>query len=654
VQHYLSQESAGQWLLVLDNADDLDMWTKKTDSNTKSTLLIDSLPRSNQGSIVFTTRSRKAASKFAQSNVVHVAAMDEETATGVLRNSLFNKEVLNDGPSVAELLILLACLPLAIVQAAAYINENDISLADYVSLFDDREENVIEVLSEEFEDEGRYRDLKNPIATTWLISFEQIRVRDPLAADYLSFMSCIDAKAIPLSLLPPAQSKKKEIDAIGTLSAYSFITKRPADQSFDLHRLVHLATRNWLREQNLLSEWTAKTLARLVKVFPNNNHENRAVWRSYLPHAHYVQSSEAFQSSPEENVDWIELYGLCLFSDGRWKEAETAIMQVVETRKKLLGEEHPGTLHRIAILAATYRNQGRWKEAEELGVKVMNTSLRVLGEEHPDTLRRIANLASTYWNQGRWKEAEELDGKVMNTSLRVLGDEHPDTLARIANLAATYQHQGRWKEAEELEVKVMKASLRVLGEEHPDTLSRIANLASTYRNQGRWKEAEELEVKVMNTSLRMLGEEHPDTLHCIANLAATYQNQGRWKEAEELEVKVMKASLRVLGEEHPDTLRRIANLASTYWNQGRWKEAEELGVQAMDARKRVLGKEHPNTLDSMANVALTWKSQGRNVEAILLMERCIELRNKVIGPHHPGNEFSLRHLNQWRMEALEI
>ncbi|OCK72799.1 hypothetical protein K432DRAFT_430890, partial [Lepidopterella palustris CBS 459.81] len=366
VQHYLSQESTGQWLLVLDNADDLDMWLKKTDSSIKSTRLIDSLPRSDKGSIVFTTRSRKAASKFAQRNLIYVPEMDEEAATLVLRNSLANREVLNDGPTVVQLLRLLTFLPLAIVQAAAYINENDISLAEYVSLFDDREENIIEVLSEDFEDEGRYHDLKNPIATTWLISFEQIRVRDSLAADYLSFMSCIDPKAVPLSLLPPAQTKKKEIDAIGTLSAYSFITKRPADQCFDLHRLVHLATRNWLREQKLLSEWTAKTIARLAEVFPNNNPKNRTIWRSYLPHAHYVQASDVFQNTVEENLPWIELFGLCLLSDGRWKEAEMALMQVMGTRKRVLGDEHPDTLLSMGNLASTYRNQGRWKEAEEL------------------------------------------------------------------------------------------------------------------------------------------------------------------------------------------------------------------------------------------------------------------------------------------------
>ena len=43
----------------------------------------------------------------------------------------------------------------------AYINENGIALADYLSLLADQEEEVIELLSEDFENDGRYRSVKN-------------------------------------------------------------------------------------------------------------------------------------------------------------------------------------------------------------------------------------------------------------------------------------------------------------------------------------------------------------------------------------------------------------------------------------------------------------------------------------------------------------
>jgi hypothetical protein len=47
-------------------------------------------------------------------------------------------------------------------------------------------------------------------------------------------------------------------------------------------------------------------------------------------------------------------------------------------------------------------SDGRYDEAEELQVQVMQTMKRALTDEHPDTLTSMGNLASTYRNQGRW------------------------------------------------------------------------------------------------------------------------------------------------------------------------------------------------------------------------------------------------------------
>jgi hypothetical protein len=281
VQEHLSKGNAGKWLLVFDNADDIDMWIAKPGSGSGSAQgsggLIDYLPRSKQGSIVFTTRDRKTAVKLAQENIVEVQEMNEELSVLLLQKCLGNPDLVKNRQDAIALLTELTYLPLAIVQAAAYINENGITLAEYLLLLEEQEEEVIHLLSEEFQDSGRYRNVKNPVATTWLISFEQIRRRDALAADYLSFMCCIDPKDIPQSLLPPGPSRKKEIDAIGTLHAYAFISKRPADLALDFHRLVHLATRNWLRKEGTLTQSAKKAIVRLEEMFPDDDDENRSV-----------------------------------------------------------------------------------------------------------------------------------------------------------------------------------------------------------------------------------------------------------------------------------------------------------------------------------------------------------------------------------------
>lgn len=238
-------------------------------------------------------------------------------------------------------------------------------------------------------------------------------------------MSCVDPKNIPQSLLPLGLSRKKEIDAIGTLYGYSFISRRPADLALDLHRLVHLATRNWLRKEKLPVQWTERAIARLEEVFPDHGHKNRSVWRMYLPHARYVLESDIVDLDGEKRMNLIWRYGNCLYSDGRWNEAEGSFGQVMEIRKRVLGADHPSTLSSMNNLASTYWNQGRWEEAEELQVQVMETSKKKLGADHPDALRSMNILAIIWKAQGRATEAIGLVSECVRLSERVLGASHP-------------------------------------------------------------------------------------------------------------------------------------------------------------------------------------------------------------------------------------
>lgn len=68
-------------------------------------------------------------------------------------------------------------------------------------------------------------------------------------------------------------------------------------------------------------------------------------------------------------------------------------VQGIETRKKVLGSEHPETLSSIGNLASKYQNQGSWKEAEELGVQGMETKKKVLASQHPCTITDMKILA---------------------------------------------------------------------------------------------------------------------------------------------------------------------------------------------------------------------------------------------------------------------
>lgn len=161
VKARLSDEGLGQWLMIVDNADDVSVLLGVD-------RLIDYIPHSRKGSIVFTTRTRVAAIKLAES-VLALGKLEKAEAREILGKRLLQKHQyqLEDEEMTDEFLNVLAFLALAIVQAVAFINTNDIPLSDYVSLYRSSEEDATGLLSTEFEDRGRYQVTKNPIATTW-------------------------------------------------------------------------------------------------------------------------------------------------------------------------------------------------------------------------------------------------------------------------------------------------------------------------------------------------------------------------------------------------------------------------------------------------------------------------------------------------------
>ncbi|KAI9700241.1 MAG: hypothetical protein M1836_002255 [Candelina mexicana] len=310
--------------------------------------------------------------------------------------------------------------------------------------------------------------------------------------------------------------------------------------------------------------------------------------------AYYQHLDHSHTADMEETGTDIELWKRSMLDEAYWNGVDgitpTPIAQSSRPKSFILKDE------------------GRCDEAEELTVQVMETNKKVLGEEHPDTLTSMINLAWMYFNQGRCKEAEELIIQVIKTNKKMLGEEHPDTLTSMANLARIYSKQGRWKKAEELMVQVMGLNKKMLGKEHSDTLSSMNDLVSIYSNQGRWSEAEALGEQVLKMKKRVLGKEHPSKLSSMANLVSIYSNQGRWSEAEALGEQVLKMKKRVLGKEHPSTLSSMANLVSIYSNQECWSKAISLMENCFELQKRILGPEHPDT-ESSRQALYKWKNE---------------------------------------------
>lgn len=170
---HLRSPRAGKWLLIIDNADDVDFLFP---SGAIAQSIDNWLPRNDQGRILFTTRSSKLAFRVISDPhyVIKLSGMSPSDAKDYLKKSLYRQGSQQDDETVAELFDDLNYLPLAIKQATAYMNENDLTISEYLEVLRDTEVDMVELLRSEFRDDTRYiqsEQCQNAVATTWVISF---------------------------------------------------------------------------------------------------------------------------------------------------------------------------------------------------------------------------------------------------------------------------------------------------------------------------------------------------------------------------------------------------------------------------------------------------------------------------------------------------
>ncbi|KAJ4374692.1 hypothetical protein N0V86_007565 [Didymella sp. IMI 355093] len=673
VSEWLQDETNGRWVMVLDNADNVETFFPsqrrqrgEADANASAqTPLASYLPQSRNGAILVTSRSKDAAERLAggYNKIKEVLAMDETDGLQLLRNKLRHPP---PEEKAVELLRALDCIPLAISQAAAYINRRArMTVAGYLSEFRRNSKKRESLLNWDAGELRRDESASNSVVTTWQMSFEQIRQERRSAAELLSLMSFFNPQGIPESTLRrysrdttrkvSADNKEDEDEAdsafdndLDMLQAYSLISVTADADACEMHALVQFCTQVWLSSFSNAEQWQQRFVALMAQELPNGEYENWAKCQQLLPHVEPL-----FESKPaaEEVVEtWAQVLTTSaeyLRLQGRYNSAQQLEGNVLAAREKVFGLHDRRTLASVSNLAQVLRAQGKYAEAETLNRRALEGREKKLGEQHPDTLISVSNLAVVLQYQGKYAEAETLNRRALERREKELGEQHPDTLISVNNLATVLRAQGKYAEAETLNRRALERREKELGEQHPDTLTSVSNLAVVLQYQGKYAEAETLNRRALEGREKELGEQHPDTLTSVSNLAVVLQYQGKYAEAETLNRRVLEGCEKALGQQHSHTLTFVSNLATVLQYQGKYAEAETLNQRALEGRERELGEQHPDTLTSVNNLATVLQCQGKYAEAETLNRRALEGRERELGEQHPDtltSVYCLAHL----------
>ncbi len=573
VQRWLRAHT--QWLLILDNADDL-------------SFLPDFLSPIGAGHVVLTTRAQAFGGLAGR---IEVNIMDQETGmklllrrAGVLPlDAPLTQAAEKDRSITAEICQELGGLPLALDQAGAYIEETSCTLSDYLQLYRTRR---IEILKRRG---GLLRDHPDPVATTWSLSLTAIEQRHGDAAvDLLHICAFCAPDAIPEELLrqgslclgPALSACASDPFAwntvLATVGAYSLLQRNSAEKILSIHRLVQAVLQDAMSEPEQ-EQWRERLIAALNVVFPE---VEATTWRQcerLLPHALICASQT--QSWKHMNLDLASVLfktANYLMDRAQYTEAEPLFWRSSYIREQALGHEHPLVAYPLNSLANLCREQGKYTEAEPLFRRALHIREQALGHEHSDVATSLNDLAGLYRKQGRYAEAEPLFRRALRIREQEFGPEHPDVARSLNGLADLCRKQGKHNEAELLFQRALRIREQQLGPEHPEVAFTLHGLANLYQDRGDYAEAEPLYLRSLRIREQQLGPEHPLVADPLYGLARLYQKQEKYIQAESLYLRALRIEEQRLGPAHPSAWAIRMDFVSLLRTMGRDGEATNI------------------------------------------------------------------------------
>ena len=522
----------GRWLLVFDNAEqpeDVLGW----------------LPGGG-GHVLITSREQRWA-EVAVPVEVDVLARAESVA--MLRGRVAGLSA-EDADRLAD---QLGDLPLAVAQAAGYLPGSGLSADTYLGLLRTRAAQLLDL--------GTPVSYPRSLAAATQLSFDQLAVQDPAAAQLASVCAFLAPEPIPHELFTtaaaqlPEQLAARAADPLGWPQVLARLATRSLariDQhGLQLHRLTQAILRDRLPPGQAAAT-RAIAEAILAAYYPGNP-EDPAAWPGWARLMPHLLAADPATASPglRDRVNRGVWY---LLMRGDTHLGCVLAERLYQQWRHQLGADDPATLWAANSVAVALQQMGRYAAARELYEDVLVRRRRVLGEDHSDTLGVASNLAVDLRARGDVEAARELDEDILARRRRVLGEDHPNTLASASNLANDLRLLGDVEAARELDEDTLAHFRRVLGDDHPNTLTSASNLANDLRALGDVQAARELDEDILARRRRVLGDDHPDTLASASNLAADLRALGDVEAARELDEDILARRRRVLGDDHPDTL----------------------------------------------------------------------------------------------------
>ena len=406
------------WLLIFDNVAD-------------QASIEPFIPPAGPGRVLITTQSQH----WPSGQALHIPML----GAGASADFLVSRTGDTDRATALALATELGGLPLALEQAAAYMQATGTAMARYLPIFQTRQASLLA--------HGQPAGHPVDVAATLDLALSRLAEWDRSAASLMNVLAFLAPNPVPLiRMLTPDQPVNlpnlQIAEALGpllddpvtigaaiiALRRYSLVA--PAgDGMFFVHRLVQALTRNRLTAGQA-AQWRRASVDLVKRMVPARP-DSPAAWpiaTPLLPHALAVLDLTSGD---------LWMIAAALGHSGNCAAARDLFRLITEayTNDVAYGPEHSNTLAARGNLARWTGEAGDAGGARDQLAALLPVEERVLNREHPNNPITRLNLARWTGEAGDAGGARDQLAALLPVAERVVGREHPTTLAIRGDLA---------------------------------------------------------------------------------------------------------------------------------------------------------------------------------------------------------------------------
>ncbi|MEK6282543.1 MAG: FxSxx-COOH system tetratricopeptide repeat protein [Acidobacteriota bacterium] len=579
----------GRWLLIFDNVEDVGR-------------VKEFLP-DGPGCILITSRS----SHWGQA--AEVLELDAFTRRESI--SFLARRVDGEPLQLESLASALGDLPLALEQAASFLEQTRLGIDGYLDLLCHRSSELLQ--------EAVPSDYDRTVATTWEISFEQVERESAAAGQLLKLCAFLAPDDIPLELfastgLPPPLGDVKDdplamAKTLRVLSRYSLA--RVTADSLSIHRLV-------------------QTVLRKIKLEPNE----AAVW---IQHAVDLVRN----SFPAASGDIIRSWPVCT------RLSPHALMVSQHAAEANISAEWSSWL--LDRVATYVQSLGDLVEARRLGEQALRMTEHAFGPNHELVANRLNNLGGTLFQLDELDKARQMLERALAIDTARWGPDHPELATHLANLGAVVYFMGE----EELGRAHMLRAVELADPSDESFTRVVSNYANELRDTGHLDDARQMIEAILPMDEARFGHDHPWVAADLEDLARIAEAEMRWNDARNYWEEALRIVETALGLQHPTVFTRQSAVALFLVTQGDLAAAERITntalawttvngetVQLPDDRKIPEWQ----ITSSLNDLGLVLRYLGRYQEALPLFRFCLEFDEDRHGPDAPQVALSANNL----------